>query len=86
MGQSELISVVFMIIVTIMLCYIQKERKLHPEEMGEPDAKKYLNGELVTVLGGILAVVNISQYSQIGAIVFAIVVTIVYILIQLRKK
>ena len=89
MGQSELISVVFMIIVTIMglgLCYIQKERKLHPEEMGEPDGKKYLNGELVTVLGGILAVVNISQYSQIGAIVFAIVVTIVYILIQLRKK
>ena len=89
MGQSELISVVFMIIVTIMglgLCYIQKERKLHPEEMGDPDAKKYLNGELVTVLGGILAVVNISQYSQIGAIAFAIVVTIVYILIQLRKK
>ena len=41
-GQSELISIVFMTIMTIMglaLCYIQKERKLHPEEMGDPDEK-----------------------------------------------
>ena len=88
-GQSELISIVFMTIMTIMglaLCYIQKERKLHPEEMGDPDEKKYLKGELVTVLGGILAVMNLSQYSRIGAIVFAIVVTLNYIVIQLRKK
>ena len=44
-GQSELISIIFMTIITIMglaLCYIQKERKLHPEEMGDPDEKKYL--------------------------------------------
>ncbi len=88
-GQSELISIVFMIIVTVLglaLCYVQKERKLHPEEMGKPDERKYLKGELVTVLGGILAVMNLSQYSQIGAIIYAVVVTVVYIFIQLRKK
>jgi len=89
MGQSQLISIIFMTIITIMglaLCYIQKERKLHPEEMGEPDEKKYLKGELVTVLGGILAVLNVSQYSRIGAIIYAIAVTLIYIVIQLRKK
>lgn len=89
MGQSELISIVFMTIITIMglaLCYIQKERKLHPEEMGEPDEKKYLKGELVTVLGGVLAIMNLTQYSKIAAIIFAVIVTVIYILIQLRKK
>ena len=89
LGQSEWISIIFMGIITLMglgLCYIQKERRLHPEEMGERDERKYLNGELVTGLGGVLSVVNIAQYSQVAAIVFAVVVTVVYILIQLRNK
>jgi hypothetical protein len=89
MGQSELISIIFMSIITFMglaLSYIQKERRLHPEEMGEKDERKYLSGELVTGLGGILSVVNISQYSQVAAIVFAVVVAAIYIGIQLRKK
>ena len=54
--------------------------------MGERDARKYLSGELVTGLGGVLAVVNISQYSQVGAIVYAVVVAAIYVAIQLRKK
>ncbi len=89
LGQSELISIIFMSIITLMglaLSYIQKERRLHPEEMGERDARKYLSGELVTGLGGVLAVVNISQYSQVGAIVYAVVVAAIYVAIQLRKK
>ncbi len=89
MGQSELISIIFMTIITLMglaLSYIQKERRLHPEEMGERDQRKYLSGELVTGLGGVLAVVNISQYSRTAAIVYAIVVTVIYIIIQLRKN
>ena len=89
MGQSELISIIFMTIITLMglaLSYIQKERRLHPEEMGERDQRKYLSGELVTGLGGVLAVVNVSQYSRVAAIVYAIVVAAIYILIQLRKN
>ena len=89
MGKDQLISIVFMTIITIMglaLSYIQKERRLHPEEMGERDEKKYLSGELVTVLGGILAVMNVSQYSKIGAIIYAVVVVVIYVAIQLRKK
>ena len=89
MGQSELISIIFMTIITLMglaLSYIQKERRLHPEEMGERDQRKYLSGELVTGLGGVLAVVNVSQYSKVAAIVYAIVVAAIYILIQLRKN
>ena len=42
MGQSELISIIFMTIITLMglaLSYIQKERRLHPEEMGERDQR-----------------------------------------------
>ena len=89
MGQDQLISIIFMTIITVMglaLSYIQKERRLHPEEMGERDEKKYLNGELVTVLGGVLAVINVSQYSKIAAVIYAIVVAGIYIAIQLRKK
>lgn len=89
MGQSELISIIFMTIITLMglaLSYIQKERRLHPEEMGEKDQRKYLSGELVTGLGGVLAVVNVSQYSRVAAIVYAIVIAAIYILIQLRKN
>ena len=89
MGKSELISIIFMSIITLMglgLSYIQKERRLYPDKMGEKDARKYLSGELVTGLGGVLAVMNISQYSQVGAIVFAVVVAAVYVAIQLRKK
>ena len=89
LGQSQWISIIFMSIITLMglgLSYIQKERRLHPEEMGERDERKYLSGELVTGLGGVLAVMNVAQYSRTAAIIYAVVVTVIYIAIQLRRK
>ena len=89
MGKSELISVFFMAMITIMglaLSYIQKERRLHPEEMGERDARKYLSGDLVTGLGGVLLILNLSQYTKVGTIAAAVVISAIYIAIQLRRK